>query len=94
MLKVWLKKNLIRYNIYERIFKRESNFILNIIMSRIGALQYAVHIIVIQFLDLINNFLHGIGIGTQTMIATLIGSNDNKKINNTTKVVHSLNKKY
>lgn len=85
--------SLIRYNVYERIFKRGSNFILNIIMSRIGTLQYAAHIIVMQFLDLINNFLHGTGIGTQTMIATSIGSNDNEKINNTTKIINSLNKK-
>ena len=85
--------SLIQYNIYERIFKRGSNFILNIIMSRIGALQYAAHIIVMQFLDLINNFLHGTGIGTQTMIATAIGSNNNEKINNTTKIINSLNKK-
>lgn len=85
--------DLIRYNIYERIFKRGSNFILNVIISRIGALQYAVHIIVMQFLDLINNFLHGTGIGTQTIIATSIGSNDNEKINQTTKIISSLNKK-
>ena len=85
--------SLIQYNIYERIFKRGSNFLLNIIMSRIGALQYAAHIIVKQFLDLINNFLHGTGIGTQTMIATAIGSNNNEKINNTTKIINSLNKK-
>ena len=70
---------LIKYNEYERLFKRGSNFILNIIMSRIGSIQYAAHLIVMQFLDLINNFLHGIGIGTQTMIATAIGSEDNKK---------------
>ena len=85
--------SLIQYNIYERIFKRGSNFLLNIIMSRIGALQYAAHIIVMQFLDLINNFLHGTGIGTQTMIATAIGSNNNEKINNATKIINSLNKK-
>ncbi len=85
--------DLIRYNIYERIFKRGSNFILNVIISRIGALQYAAHIIVMQFLDLINNFLHGTGIGTQTIIATSIGSNDNEKINQTTKIINSLNKK-
>lgn len=85
--------DLIRYNIYERIFKRGSNFILNVIISRIGAFQYAAHIIVMQFLDLINNFLHGTGIGTQTIIATSIGSNDNEKINQTTKIISSLNKK-
>ncbi len=85
--------SLIQYNIYERIFKRGSNFLLNIIISRIGALQYAAHIIVMQFLDLINNFLHGTGIGTQTMIATAIGSNNNEKINNATKIINSLNKK-
>lgn len=85
--------NLIRYNIYERIFKRGSNFILNIIMSRIGALQYAAHLIVMQFLDLINNFLHGTGIGTQTMIATAIGSDNNKKVNETTRIVNKINKK-
>ena len=85
--------DLIRYNIYERIFKRGSNFILNVIMSRIGTLQYAAHIIVMQFLDLMNNFLHGTGIGTQTIIATSIGSNDNEKLNQTTKIINSLNKK-
>ena len=85
--------DLIRYNIYERIFKRGSNFIVNVIISRIGALQYAAHIIVMQFLDLINNFLHGTGIGTQIIIATSIGSNDNEKINQTTKIINSLNKK-
>ena len=85
--------DLIRYNIYERIFKRGSNFIVNVIISRIGALQYAAHIIVMQFLDLINNFLHGTGIGTQIIIATSIGSNDNEKINQTTKIISSLNKK-
>lgn len=85
--------SLIRYNVYERIFKRGSNFILNVIMSRIGELQYAAHIIVMQFLDLINNFLHGTGIGTQTIIATSIGSNDNEKLNQTTKIINSLNKK-
>lgn len=84
---------LIKYNVYERIFKRGSNFVLNIIMSRIGPIQYAAHLIVMQFIDLINNFLHGIGIGTQTIIATAIGSEDIKKINITTKLVSNLNKK-
>lgn len=100
LVKIKFEKNiakeefdLIRYNIYERIFKRGSNFILNVIISRIGAIQYAAHIIVMQFLDLINNFLHGTGIGTQTIIATSIGSNDNEKINQTTKIISSLNKK-
>ena len=84
---------LIRYNIYERLFKRGSNFILNIIISRIGAFQYAAHLIMMQFLDLINNFLHGTGIGTQTMIATAIGSDNNKKVNEATKIVNKINKK-
>ena len=62
-------------------------------MSRIGSIQYAAHLIVTQFIDLINNFLHGTGIGTQTMIATAIGSENNKKIETTTKIVGTLNKK-
>lgn len=84
---------LIKYNVYERLFKRGSNFVLNIIMSRIGSIQYAAHLIVMQFIDLINNFLHGTGIGTQTMIATAIGSENNKKLDMTTKTVSELNKK-
>lgn len=84
---------LIKYNVYERLFKRGSNFVLNVIMSRIGSIQYAAHLIVTQFIDLINNFLHGTGIGTQTMIATAIGSENNKKIETTTKIVGTLNKK-
>lgn len=84
---------IIKYNVYERLFKRGSNFILNVIMSRIGFIQYAAHLIVMQFIDLINNFLHGVGIGTQTMIATAIGSEDQKKTKVTTKIVSQLNKK-
>lgn len=84
---------LIKYNVYERLFKRGSNLILNVIMSRIGSIQYAAHLIVMQFIDLINNFLHGTGIGTQTMIATAIGSEEQKKINITTEIVSQLNKK-
>lgn len=84
---------LIKYNIYERIFKRGSNFILNVIMSRIGTFQYAAHLIVVQFVDLINNFFHGIGIGTQTIVATAIGSEDNRKVNDTITVVYKTNKK-
>ncbi len=84
---------LIKYNVYERLFKRGSNFILNVIVSRIGSVQYAAHLIVMQFIDLINNFLHGTGIGTQTIIATAIGSEDNKKIEISTKMVDKLNKK-
>lgn len=83
---------LIKYNIYERLFKRGSNFILNVIMSRIGFVQYAAHLIVIQFIDLINNFFHGTGIGSQTMIAIAIGSEDNKQIKTTTKIIGTLNK--
>lgn len=84
---------LIKYNVYERLFKRGSNFILNIIMSRIGHIQYATHLIVIQFLDILNNFLHGTGIGTQTMIATAIGSEDKKKIDLTRNAIRKLNTK-
>lgn len=84
---------LIKYNIYERVFKRGSNFVLNIIMSRIGAIQYAAHLIVMQFIDLINNFLHGNGIGTQTIIGEAIGSENNERIKLTTRTVKKLNKK-
>ena len=84
---------LIKYNVYDRLFKRGSNFILNVIMSRIGSLQYASHLIAMQFTDLMNNFLYGTGLGTQTIMATAIGSEDIKKINETAKVVKKVNKK-
>lgn len=84
---------LIKYNIYERVFKRGSNFALNVIMSRIGTIQYAAHLIVTQFIGLINNFFHGTGIGTQTMIATAIGSEDVERLSSTKKVINTLNRK-
>ena len=62
-------------------------------MSRIGHIQYATHLIVMQFLDILNNFLHGTGIGTQTMIGTAIGSEDTRRIKLTSKVVKRLNNK-
>ena len=85
--------SLIRYNIYERIFKRGSTFILNIIMSRIGAIQYAAHLVVMQFIDLLGNFLHGTGIGTQTMVATALGNDDNNKANEIIKTIYKTNNK-
>lgn len=85
--------NLIKYNVYERVFKRGSNLILNVIMSRIGSIQYAAHLIEMQFIDLINNFLHGLGIGTQTMIATTIGSDNDEQKEQTLSIVKEINKR-
>jgi putative MATE family efflux protein len=84
---------LVKYNIYERIFKRGSDFLLNIIISRIGSIQYAAHLVLVQFIDLINNFLHGTGIGTQTIVAKAIGTKDKNKINSVYKIVEKTNKK-
>lgn len=85
--------SLIKYNAYERVFKRGSTFIMNIIMSRIGAIAYAAHLVVMQFLDLINNFLHGTGIGTQTMVATALGSENKQETKSIVQGIKKINKK-
>lgn len=82
---------LVKYAIYEKIFKRFSNFVLNIILCRLNTYAYAAHTVLIQIIDVLDNFCHGMGIGISTNVGISFGSKNIKKIQNTKKIVRKIN---
>lgn len=69
---------LFKWNFVERIITRIDNFIFNILVSRMGENEYAVHIILIQIRDIVENFIQGFGDGITISIGIASGKNDKK----------------
>lgn len=68
--------NLFKWNFIERIVNKVDKFVFNILVSRIGPLEYAVHIIVIQIRDVSQAFIQGFSDG----ISITIGIETSSKI--------------
>lgn len=62
----------------ERIVSRIDTFVFNIVVSRIGTLEYAVHVIVIQIRDVSQAFIQGFSDG----ISITVGIESSTKIKN------------
>lgn len=70
--------NLFKWNCIERIVSRIDTFIFNILVSRIGPLEYAVHVIAIQIRDVSQAFIQGFSDG----ISITVGIESSSKIKN------------
>ncbi len=68
--------NLFKWNCMERIVSRIDTLVFNILVSRIGPLEYAVHVIVIQIRDISQAFIQGFSDG----ISITIGIETSSKI--------------
>ena len=68
--------NLFKWNCIERIVSRIDTFVFNILVSRIGPLEYAVHVIVIQIRDVSQAFIQGFSDG----ISITVGIESSSKI--------------
>ena len=68
--------NLFKWNCIERIVSRIDTFIFNILVSRIGPLEYAVHVITIQIRDVSQAFIQGFSDG----ISITVGIESSSKI--------------
>lgn len=68
--------NLFKWNCIERIVSRIDTFVFNILVSRIGPLEYAVHVIVIQIRDVSQAFIQGFSDG----ISITVGIESSVKI--------------
>lgn len=68
--------NLFKWNCIERIVSRIDTFIFNILVSRIGPIEYAVHVIVIQIRDVSQAFIQGFSDG----ISITVGIESSSKI--------------
>lgn len=73
--------HLFKWNFVERIASRVDNFIFNLIVARMGNLEYSVHIILIQIADIYESFIQGFGDGITISIGIASGKQDKKYIN-------------
>lgn len=69
---------LFRWNFVERIASRIDNFIFNLIVARMGNLEYSVHVILIQISNIYESFTQGFGDGITISIEIASGKEDDK----------------
>lgn len=67
---------LFKWNFIERIASKLDNFIFNLIVARIGNLEYAVHVILIQISNIYNAFIQGFGDGITISVGIATGNNN------------------
>lgn len=82
--------NLFKWNFIERIATRIDKFVFNILVSRMGENEYAVHVILIQIEDIIGSFIQGFGDGITISIGIASGQGNTEYMNNTKQVAKSL----
>ena len=68
--------NLFKWNFVERIATRIDNFVFNILVSRMGENEYAVHVILIQIKDIVGSFIQGFGDGITISVGIASGRKD------------------
>ncbi len=81
---------LFKWNFIERIVSRIDNFVFNILVSRMGENDYAVHVILIQIKDIVCNFIQGFGDGISISVGIASGSNDSDVMNNIKQIARKL----
>lgn len=82
--------HLFKWNFVERIVTRIDNFVFNILVSRMGESEYAVHVILIQIKDIVASFTQGFGDGITISVGIASGKNDIESMNNTKRVAKKL----
>lgn len=82
--------DLFKWNFVERIVSRIDNFVFNILVSRMGENEYAVHVILIQIKDIIGSFIQGFGDGITISVGIASGKKDINYMNSTKQVARNL----
>ena len=82
--------NLFKWNCIERVVSKIDKFVFNILVSRIGEMEYAVHVIVIQIRDVSQAFIQGFSDGISISIGIESGRKDQEKMKNAKAVVRKL----
>ena len=81
---------LFKWNFVERIASRVDNFIFNLIVARMGNLEYSVHVILIQIANIYESFIQGFGDGITISVGIASGKKGNKCILKVTDVAKKL----
>ena len=82
--------DLFKWNFIERIVTRIDNFVFNILVSRMGESEYAVHVILIQIKDIIGSFIQGFGDGITISVGVASGREDVNYMNNVKQISKKL----
>ena len=82
--------NLFKWNFVERIVTRVDNFVFNILVSRMGELEYAVHVILIQIKDIEEAFIQGFGDGITISVGVASGKEEKEYMNDVKDVAKKL----
>lgn len=81
---------LFKWNFLERLASRVDNFIFNLIVARIGSLEYAVHVILIQIANIYEAFIQGFGDGITISVGIASGKKKKECIINVKEVAKKL----
>lgn len=82
--------SLFKWNCIERIVSKIDKFVFNILVSRIGPIEYAVHVIVIQISDVSQSFIQGFSDGITISIGIETGNKNKEKMDVAKKVIRKL----
>lgn len=82
--------DLFKWNCIERIVSKIDKFVFNILVSRIGPIEYAVHVIVIQIRDVSQSFIQGFSDGITISIGIETGNKNKEKMDVAKKVIRKL----
>ena len=82
--------NLFKWNIVERIASKVDNFIFNIIVARMGSLEYAVHVILLQIANIYEAFIQGFGDGVTISVGIASGDKSEKSLEKVKEVAKDL----
>lgn len=81
---------LFKWNFVERIASRVDNFIFNLIVARMGNIEYSVHVILIQIVNIYESFIQGFGDGITISVGIASGKNDNIYLKNVKNIAKKL----
>lgn len=85
--------SLFKWNFVERIASKVDNFIFNLIVARMGKLEYAVHVILIQIANIYEAFMQGFGDGITITVGIASGDKNNHSMQKVREVAKDLVKK-
>ena len=81
---------LTRWNYFERIVSKIDQFVFNIVVSRMGPLEYAVHVILIQVVNVYESFVVGFGEGISINVGIASGNGKERNIHHVENVARDI----
>lgn len=81
---------LTRWNYFERIVSKIDQFVFNIVVSRMGPLEYAVHVILIQVVNVYESFVSGFGEGISINVGIASGNGKERNIHHVENVARDI----